>query len=119
MANVTESKIQIEGERRRRLRAQLHWGLTLHTQGNAVETRTENVSSEGFYYISDQPASPGQMLHCTMMVPWHGDGDEGPLCFQCQARVIRVQPVSEEGRFGVGCRIERYSVVVLRPGPLV
>ncbi len=121
MASVSESKIQIEQERRRRLRAQVHWGLTLHAHadGSAVETRTENVSSEGFYFLSEHPAIPGQVIHCTMMVPWHGGAGEGPLCLQCQARVVRVQPESEAGRFGIGCRIERYSATVLGAGSIV
>jgi len=121
LGRASEVMLYGDRERRKRLRAQLHWGIRLITPSSAVpvETHTENVSSDGFYCVSTAPLAAGQVFDCIVTVPWHGDADDGPLCLRCRARVIRVNPQGPHGPFGICCQIEQYSVSVLRSGQLV
>lgn len=98
-------------ERRKRVRMQLHWPVCfsgIHAAGT-IETKTRDLSSDGFYCLSKTPLVPGTLISCTLKVPAHDPfGDERMLPLECKIRVIRVEPKDEDGNFGIGCHIEDY-----------
>jgi hypothetical protein len=99
-------------DRRRRARTTVHWQVQFfrkHTL-EAVESLTENLSSEGFYCHSNIPFATGELLMCTLRLPRHDAGGRGPDCrLECEIRVMRVEPGDEF--YGVACRIEEYRVI--------
>jgi len=114
LAGASEVKVYGNQERRKRPRAELHWAVRLFT-GNVkapIETRTENLSADGFYCVSPEPFAAGQVVRCVIKAPWHSQNGEGPLSLCCQARIVRVKLAGSHGPFGIGCRIEEYSVTV-------
>ena len=101
-------------ERRRRIRVQVHWPICFLRPGTTdfIETETQNLSSEGFYCLANTPFVPGEIRECTLGVPVHqphnGDRVRPVLC---RVRVIRVEALSEDGIYGIGCRIEDYRFI--------
>ena len=99
------------GERRNRVRAQVHWPV-IFVRGNgteAVETITENVTSEGFYCLSSSAFVEGEQLDCILKLPPHDPaGREQVLCLECKVRVARVERLNAQGTFGIACQIEDY-----------
>lgn len=99
-------------ERRKRPRLMLHWQVRLFRQGAeaAIESTTENLSSEGFYCMSMQPLRLGEQIRCDMVIP--APSCEFPQPFvvlRCAVTVTRVQ--QEHDGFGLGCRIDDYAYV--------
>jgi hypothetical protein len=98
-------------ERRRRVRLQVHWPLTFFRPGTteSTETATENLSSDGFYCSTNTAFVPGEIVSCTLSVPTN-DRYGGDLTrpVQCRVRIIRVEVLTENDLYGVGCRIEDY-----------
>ena len=70
-----------------------------------VETRTENLSSRGFYCFLETPLVPGDVVSCDITIPNYGAPGQGGSMILCQAEVIRVEAVGADPRFGVACRI--------------
>ncbi len=101
-------------ERRNRPRAPLRWPVRISGAdgGTALETRTENLSPEGFYCLVSEAIMPGQRIECMLELPSHGREGESTVFLRCQARVIRVETADVPEKFGIGCRIDQYSVVV-------
>ena len=107
----TEVERAGRSERRSRVRTQVHWPVLLFRSEppEAVETLTQDLSSGGFYCLSRVPLIPGELLACTLKVPAHDpSGRELARQLDCRVRVIRVDPDSAEGLFGIACRIEDY-----------
>jgi len=101
-------------ERRRRARVQVHWPLffLLPDVTRSIETVTENLSSDGFYCVANRAFVPGEVLSCVLSVPTHNpNGGEQIRAVRCWIRVIRVESLTEDGSYGVGCRIEDYRFV--------
>ena len=102
-------------ERRKRIRTQVHWTILLFRENTAraVTTITQNLSSSGFYCLSRSPFSLGEQVVCSLEVPTHDPVDKGrTVPLECRARVVRVEPESDNGRFGVACQIEDYHFAV-------
>jgi hypothetical protein len=100
-------------ERRKRARTQVHWPvLLLRNHGaEAIETVTQNLSSNGFYCLSPEPLKPGESLLCTLKLPaFDPRGEERTLALQCTVVVMRAES-SADGYFGLACRIEDYHLV--------
>jgi len=98
-------------ERRRRVRAQVHWPLCFTRPGSTepVRTMTHDLSSHGFYCITSAGFVPGEMRECTLVVPTHHpNGGKPVLPVLCKVRVVRVELLGEGGLCGVGCEIEDY-----------
>ena len=99
-------------DRRRRARVQIHWPLCFIRTGTSacVETVTHDLSSEGFYCITNTAFVPGEIRECTLSVPMHRPyGGDRVRPVLCRVRVIRVETLGDEdGSYGVGCRIEDY-----------
>ena len=100
-------------ERRRRIRMQVHWPLRLHRTNapEIVETLTQDLSSDGFYCLAKTSFVPGEALACILSVPTHHpNGDDRMVSVECRVRIIRVAS-TQEGVYGVGCRIEEYRLL--------
>ena len=79
-----------------------------------MESRTRNVSSEGFYCLCPELLVPGEELECVILIPAEDPKfREDALGLQCRARVVRVEKSDREGLFGIGCRMEDYRAVPL------
>jgi hypothetical protein len=99
-------------EQRNRIRMQVHWPVTFSSPrlSNAVETTTQNLSSEGFYCFARTAFVPGELVACTITVPSHRPhSPESVLLLECRVRIVRVEPAKEGGFYGIGCQIEDYQ----------
>ena len=102
-----------EVDRRRRRRMSLALPVVLIRPGTQapIETLTENVSSDGFYCLSEQEFWPDEILNCEMCLP--GDQvssvPEHGLRVNCEVRVVRVVSRGLQG-FGVACHLDKYTV---------
>lgn len=97
-------------ERRLHRRLPLHWRLRLRQgEAEALETRTENLSSRGFYCMLDTPLVPGDVVTCDITIPNYGASYEGAAMI-CKAEVIRVEAVGTAPGFGVACRILDFTI---------
>jgi hypothetical protein len=99
-------------ERRKYERLPLRLPIRL-SQGTAQISSgvTENISSEGFYCVSPDAFVPGDMLQVVLLLPAHNPGrGEMRACLTCQAQVVRIDPTWLGPGFGIGCRIETYSL---------
>jgi len=98
----------MKSERRKARRVGLRWPILLsgHAIGR-VETRTENLSSGGFYCILENALAPGERLDCEVTVPRDGRGPAGEVVgsIRCQAEVLRVEALGMVPGFGVACKI--------------
>ena len=98
-------------ERRLCRRLSLHWRLRLSSPGiGTVETRTENLSSRGFYCFLESPLVPGQVITCDIKIPNYSTPDREVSSIVCQAEVIRVEAVGSTPGFGVACRIVDFTL---------
>jgi PilZ domain len=98
-------------ERRLCRRLSLQWRLRLWSAAiGIVETRTENLSSRGFYCILETPLVPGDIVMCDIAIPNYSAPDRGVSSIACQAEVIRVEAMGTEPGFGVACRILDFTL---------
>jgi hypothetical protein len=97
-------------ERRRHPRLRLSYLLRLFRPGQpvAIEIKTEDLSCDGFYCISDRPVLLHERIECELLIP--GEPRESDLVLCCRAEVVRVTEDPLELRFGVACRFEAYTV---------
>lgn len=97
-------------ERRRHPRLRLSYFLRLFRPGQTVgiETKTEDLSCDGFYCISDRPLLCHERIECELLIP--GEPGESELVLRCRAEVVRVTKDPLEPRFGVACRLEAYTL---------
>jgi PilZ domain len=95
-------------ERRRRIRLPVHWPVRFlpSKQVSGFVTTTQDLSSAGFYCSSPVPLPLGNVTFCMLEVPAHQSGTI--LLLKCSVRVKRVEPINEDGFYGVGCQIEDY-----------
>jgi hypothetical protein len=101
-------------EQRKRIRVHVHWPVTFSRSrlSEAVETTTQNLSSEGFYCFARTAFVPGELMACTLRVPSHQPhSPESVLLWECRVRIVRVDPANESGFYGIGCRVEDYQFV--------
>jgi len=96
-------------DRRRRPRIPARWTVYLSRESDShpLETFTRDLSSEGFYCYVPEPMLPGQRMECTLMLPNHGNLDDG-LCLRGSVQVVRLEN-SGQG-FGIGCQILEYNI---------
>ena len=113
MRIVDEAPIPAMHERRRRTRIPLCWTVYLlrDASDRPIESRTKNISSEGFYCYVPEPLNAGDIIRCIIHVPAADPArSERTITIHCRARILRVEAVSV-ATFGVACRIEDYAVV--------
>ncbi|MGO9971174.1 MAG: PilZ domain-containing protein [Bryobacteraceae bacterium] len=112
MQGIPEGSLSVE--RRKRVRARVHWPLYFSLPGTAeqVQTITQDLSSNGFYCVANAKFVPGEARECTLLVPTHHpNGGDPALPVLCKVRVIRVEVLAEAGFYGVGFQIEDYRFV--------
>jgi hypothetical protein len=101
-------------ERRKRVRAQLHWPISFALPGTSetVETTTQDLSSHGFYCVANARFVPGEARYGILTVPTHHPiGQNRHLHVLCKVRIIRVEVTAERGFYGIGCQIIDYRLV--------
>lgn len=104
-------QIMTTSERRLCRRLSLHWRLRLSSTAiGIVETRTENLSSRGFYCLLETPLVPGDVVTCDITIPNYNAPDRGISSIACQAEVVRVEAVGTDSNFGVACRILDFTL---------
>jgi hypothetical protein len=111
LGKAEELEVARRPDRRRRPRVQLHWSVRfVRASGmDAVEATTRDLSSDGFFCLSDVPFIPGERLICVIKVPAHDpQKKERAVWIECGIRVMRVGPTDFDGVFGIACRIEDY-----------
>jgi len=109
-----EIEMPVPRERRRRLRADVHWAVSLLrcSSRTPIESVTDNLSSEGFYCRCDELFVAGEFLECIISVPTHSrNGQPECLALRCLVQVVRVEPLTAGGRCGIGCHIEDHRVM--------
>jgi hypothetical protein len=104
-------------ERRIRVRTKVHWPVVFrYRHGEALESVTENLSSQGFYCLSQTPIPSGEALLCWLTVPTHDpSGVKGTVMVECHVRVVRSDAPTAEGLYGIACRIEDYRLACSEP----
>jgi hypothetical protein len=101
-------------DRRRRPRLRLAYAIRLHRPGGEalVETKTHDLSCEGFFCIADRAFSPHDKVECELVIPT-GRPDqlfEQDIILRCRAEVVRVEWQGSGGAFGVACRFADYTL---------
>jgi len=112
LPGLTKITMAFTSERRRWPRAHVHWQVQLFIiDSEPLLCTTRNVSSGGFYILSEWPFEPGECLNCILSIPAHQSGraDE-MLRVQCRVEVVRVDSSAVENRFGTAYRILDYRV---------
>ena len=105
---------QSGAERRKNVRARLHWTvyLVFDGTGRPLRTTTRDINKDGFYCSLNQPVRPGQRIECDIVVPGHGSPDPIDVVYlRCRAQAVRVEKIEGSSEFGLACRIEDYSVI--------
>src|SRR5271165_1415168 len=91
-------------DRRRSLRLDLACPLSLSRPGNgsAVESKTQNLSSNGFYCVSDTPFCSNETLLCELLIPSAAPGQlpKFDLVLRGSVEVVRVALRGTEPGFG-------------------
>jgi hypothetical protein len=97
-------------ERRRRPRVAVFWPLYLSRERShcPLQSRTTNLSSEGFYCLVSIPFTVGEKILCDILIPSHV---ASALSLHCRATILRVETAGVESSYGIACRIEEYSVI--------
>ena len=100
-------------ERRKRLRLPLHWDVFWVFPGSDCRQRTvtRDLSRDSFYCIVNEALTPGERIECEIVVPAHVPDREVTLSLRCRARVVRVEQIDAEDRYGLACRIEDYRLI--------
>ena len=101
-------------ERRRRPRVRLTYSLRLRRPGEAslTETRTEDISCEGFFCVTDRSFCSGETLQCELVIPSEQQGQAvvQEMILRCRADVVRVVPRDDYTGFGIACRVADYTI---------
>ena len=111
---------QPTSERRKRARNDLHWSVLLFRSEPAgvVESLTRDLSSSGFYCVTDVAFTPGERIVCSLKIPTHDPTGKHLLRrLECKVRVMRVEPKGSDGPFGLACQIEDYHFMRLHAEP--
>lgn len=99
----------MNADRRRRPRVGLHYAVRLSRtdKWTSVKTETDNLSSIGFYCLSDEPFSPGEQLNCEVVIPSKDNGyRSADLVLHRRVRVVRIEIKGLEPGFGVACEFD-------------
>jgi len=98
-------------DRRRRVRTHLHVPVFFFASGEraAVETMTQDLSSQGFYCVSPVPFPVNGLVPCNMKIPvYQPDRSEQFVPMSCRVRIARVELLADSN-YGIGCAIEDYT----------
>ncbi|MFB3828571.1 MAG: PilZ domain-containing protein [Bryobacteraceae bacterium] len=103
-------------ERRSHERFGLRCRVLLFRDSDAepVRATSMNLSSKGIYWISAVPFRALEKIGCAILLT--SNGFRAPLrqlCLECKVEVVRTERT--EAGYGVGARIEKYTVSMDRP----
>jgi hypothetical protein len=100
-----------ETDRRRRARLSLHWTARLLTSDHGwVEASIHNMSSDGFYCLSENEFAANLNTVCVIVGPAHTPCKSSNfISIECKIRVVYSIPAGPKGVFGSGCCIEEYQ----------
>ncbi|MGA3040549.1 MAG: PilZ domain-containing protein [Bryobacteraceae bacterium] len=93
-------------------RVGLRWPLSIQMgqrDARVLSTVTENLSSQGFCCVVNEPVAAGERVACILQFPMRLD-PQISQALRCQAQVVWVRSM-HDGRFSIGCRIRDYTVV--------
>jgi hypothetical protein len=114
LANAVSAKSGGTVERRKRVRTRLHWPVLLFRDrpgAEAIESVTCNLSSSGFFCLTQVQLMEGERLVCSIRIPTHDPhGKHLERTLECMVQVMRAVPQEGGDSFGVACRIEDYHV---------
>ena len=101
-------------DRRRRPRLRLAYCLRLSRPGerSLTETKTEDISCEGFFCVTYRSFCSGETLQCELVIPG-GEQDHEivqEMVLRCRADVVRVVPRENNMGFGIACRLADYTI---------
>jgi hypothetical protein len=105
--------LPVPRDRRQRARAPVRWAVLLMRDAGQtpIASVTDNLSSEGFYCLCDEPLVPGELLACIIRVPTQSRAlQRAFLGLRCLVQVVRVESCGAS-RWGHGCHIEGYQVI--------
>ncbi len=101
-------------DRRKRKRVSLQWPVRPFrpAKKDSIDSKTENLTSEGFYCVSREPFHLGEQLECVIVIPAGSFGSsESPVRLRCRVKVTRVESKEAQSGFGLGCHIEDYDLL--------
>ena len=81
--------------------------------GSRVQTRTEDISCEGFLCRTDAAFAPSETLQCELMIPWRLGEERSAgefLVLHGRAEVVRVVSALDRSTFDVACRFSDYRI---------
>jgi hypothetical protein len=116
LMRIPDSNVSYAIDRRRHARLPLAWTVYLIRPASVeiVEGKTKNVSCDGFYCFVHEPFAAGESIRCVILIPaFDTQQPERMLSLECQARVLRVDPVPTGN--GIACRIDDYRIVLISP----
>ncbi len=104
-------------DRRVRARVPLRCPIQLYRSDDPkpVTGETQDLSSAGFYCLVPEEVREGDHLDCILTLPSENITHTDDVNLHCEVEVIRVE--NRPAKFGVACRIDRYSLV-FRPETL-
>jgi hypothetical protein len=101
-------------DRRGALRLDLACPVSLSRPGEdlPVISKTENLSTKGFYCVSDRPFSPHETLNCEVEIPTPASGHvpQMKLVLRAVVEVVRVVAKGMDPGFGLACQIKSYTI---------
>lgn len=109
------TKVSYIPERRRRPRLRLACPVRLHRTGETswIETKTEDISCEGFYCVTGQVFSIPETLECELVIPSGELGTQDhEMVLRCRAEVVRIEPQADNKAYGIACRLMDYNLDV-------
>ena len=98
-------------DRRHHERVPLHCQVQLRREGRLAPIRAEtrDVSSGGFYCLSNEPVRSNEILTCDLIFPESHSHKKGiRVTLHCTVEILRVE--EQTPNFGVACQIHDYSV---------
>jgi PilZ domain len=100
-----------KSDRRSSQRTPARLGVSIRSpKGESTTGYTRDLSANGIFLYADSEILVGSELEMVLMLPAQfTDGEKRWVC--CQASVVRVEPGSEDGRFGLAASIR--SIVAL------
>jgi hypothetical protein len=106
--SVKMASVNPERRQRERLALRCPVRILASAESPADDAVTVNLSSQGIYWISQIPCTPGQRIGCYVFINPNGfRSGASAVSLYCRVRVVRVEEVATG--FGVGGRIEQYA----------
>ncbi len=72
---------------------------------------TKDVSAHSVYLYTDTNIIVGSTIEVALPLPPEVTGADRQIVVRCQARVVRVQERSEDGRMGIAAVFDDYQIV--------